>query len=511
MRSTSLLPTSLLLTLAALLPAGVEAEGNDGACVAGSAAAGSAPYAAIDSIFEDFAREKHVPGMIFAVVHRGKLVHCRALGVQDVKTKAPVTDATVFRIASMTKSFTALAVLKLRDADKLSLGDAATKFIPELSAQHVPTADSRAIRVSDLLAHTSGFVTDDPWGDRQLAMPEAQFSAFMRSNPPFARAPGTAHEYSNYGYALLGRIVTNASGMRYQDYVTREILKPLGMTSSAWEYSGIDPSRRAVGYRFENRDWKPEPVLADGAFASMGGLHTSARDYVSYVDFLLSAWTDRETEHETPLARSSRRELGQGTSFPQIRPADAADPTSCASATIYGLGMNVYGDCRFAHAMTHSGGLPGYGSNVLLLPRYDVAIFAFTNLTYAPVSVAVRRAAARLYDLGLLERSTVPLTTKLREAQAAVAAIYKSGNVRVRPDALADNLLLDRDAGQRDTELSALRVQLGDCRKDAAPQVEHALSAKLLFTCERGMLEATVLLAPTPATSLQRLEFAVRK
>lgn len=502
---------SLLLVLGVLLPTiGLRAQDSDDACVAASAASESTSYGAIDSIFEDFAREKHVPGMVFAIVHRGKLVHCRTLGVQDVKTKAPVTGATVFRIASMTKSLTALAVLKLRDADKLSLDDPAAKFIPELSAQHLPTTDSRATRVLDLLGHTSGFVTDDPWGDRQLDMPDAEFSAFVHSNPPFARSPGTAFEYSNYGYALLGRIVTNASGVRYQDYVTREILNPLGMTSSTWEYSGIDPSRRAVGYRFEDGGWKPEPVLKDGAFASMGGLHTSAYDYASYVDFLLSAWADRDTERGTPITRSSRRELGKGSSFPQLRPADATDPTSCAAANVYGLAMNVYSDCRFGHAMMHSGGLPGYGSNVLLLPQYDVAIFAFTNLTYAPASIPVRRAAARLYDLGIIERTTLPLTAKLREAQAAVAAIYESANVRARPDALAENLLLDRSAEQRNAELGALRAQLGDCQK-AATNVEHALSAKLLFTCERGTLEASVLLAPTPVTSLQGLVFSVRK
>lgn len=506
MRSMSL-PLMLGLLFCAIC---VRAQADADACVAGDAAHDPG-YGVIDSIFADFAREKHVPGMIFAVVRRGELVHCRSLGVQDVKTRAPVTGDTVFRIASMTKSFTALAVLKLRDAGKLSLSDPATKFIPELSALRLPATDSRAIRIRDLLAHTSGFVTDDPWGDRQLAMPDAQFPAFVRSSLPFARSPGMAYEYSNYGYALLGRIVTNTSGARYQDYVAREILKPLGMAASTWEYSGIDPSRRAAGYRFEAGDWKPEPVLGDGAFASMGGLHTSARDYAEYVDFLLSAWTSRETERETPIARSSRRELGQGSSFPRLRPADASDPAACAAASVYGFAMNVYSDCRFDHAMTHSGGLPGYGSNVLLLPEYDVGIFAFANLTYAPVSVPVRRAAARLHDLGIIERPTLALTPKLREAQAAVAAIYESGNVRVRPDALAENLLLDRSAGKRDAELSALRTQLGDCRKAAVPEVEHALSAKLLFTCERGTLEASVLLAPTPRTALQRLEFAVRE
>lgn len=502
MRLISSLPVLGLLLATHCL----NAQANDEACVAGDAA-----YRAIDSIFEDFARDKHVPGMIFAVVQHGKVVHCRALGVQDLQGRAPVTGATVFRIASMTKSFTALATLKLRDAGKLSLEDPATKLIPELSGLQLPTPDSRSIRIRDLLSHTAGFVTDDPWGDRQLAMPEAQFSTFMRDSEPFARPPGTAYEYSNYGYALLGRIVTNASGTAYQDYVTREILGPLGMKASTWEYSRIDPARRAVGYRFEAAQWKQEPVLGDGAFASMGGLHTSAGDYASYVDFLLSAWTNREAERNAPVARSSRRELGQGSSPPLLRPADSADPTSCAAAIVYGFGMIAYSDCRFGRALTHSGGLPGYGSNVLLLPDHDMGIFAFANLTYAPISAPVRKAAARLYDLGMMDRASLPLNAKLREAAAAVASIYRSHNVRTQPQALAGNLLLDRSAEQRDSELRTLHARLGDCQLTDAPKAQHALSATLLFTCQRGMLEATVLLAPTAGLEFQRLEFAARE
>jgi hypothetical protein len=96
----------------------------------------------------------------------------------------------------------------------------------------------------------------------------------------------------------------------------------------------------------------------------------------SYVSFLLDAWTDRNPAAAKIAAKPSRRELAQAAAFPAIQAADAADPTSCASAAVYGFGMRIYGDCRFRHSFGHSGGLPGYGSNVLLIPEHDIGVFA---------------------------------------------------------------------------------------------------------------------------------------
>jgi D-alanyl-D-alanine-carboxypeptidase/D-alanyl-D-alanine-endopeptidase len=471
-----------------------------------SCRAGEAGYASIDPIFDAFVAEKHVPGVIYGIVKDGKLVHCRAIGVRNVATREPVDFDTVFRIASMTKSFTALAVLKLRDAGKLSLESPASRIVPELAGTFYPDGERREIRVLDLLAHTGGFVTDDPWGDRQLAMPDGEFSKNVGRGVPMARPPGLAYEYSNHGYALLGRIVTNASGTRYQDYVRREILAPLGMSSSGWEVADVESARRAVGYRYEDGTWREEPVLGDGAYTSMGGLHTTARDYVRYVDFLLSAWSARGDAGANVLSKSSRREIAQGTSFPTMNAADVTDPSACASASVYGMGMVTHADCRFSQTVTHSGGLPGYGSNVLLLPEYDVGLFAFANRTYAPARVAVRRAAARLKDLGVIAPVRREPSDALRQAEAAVTKIYEASSVRAADTSLADNLLLDRSAEKRDAELRTLRATLGSCRHQARADVKHAQAATFKFPCERGTLEAAVTLAPTVETRIQILQ-----
>ena len=188
--------------------------------------------AGIDRVFEEYRLDAHVPGLVYGIVVDGRLVHVREFGVQDLDSKRPVTPETLFRIASMTKSFTALSILRLRDEGRLSLDATAETYIPEMGDWRYPTEDSPRIRVRDLLTHTAGFVTDDPWGDRQTPLPEADFTRLLGEGVPFTRPPGTAMEYSNLGYAMLGRVVANVAQQPYKDYVATSLLGPLGMTAT---------------------------------------------------------------------------------------------------------------------------------------------------------------------------------------------------------------------------------------------------------------------------------------
>src|SRR5450755_2495486 len=243
------------------------------------AASESEMFAAVDRIFADYAIDSHIPGLVYGIVANGRLVYVRGLGVQDLESNRPVTPDTLFRIASMTKAFTALTVLKLRNDGKLRLDALAETYVPELRDWKYPTQDSPRIRVRDLLNHAAGFVTDDPWGDRQTPLPEPDFSRLLREGVPFARAPETAMEYSNLGFAVLGRIVTNVSGHPYADTISHTLLQPLGMQSSGFFVDTAPRERRALGYRWEDDAWHLEPTMAHGAFGAMGGLQTSAIDY----------------------------------------------------------------------------------------------------------------------------------------------------------------------------------------------------------------------------------------
>jgi CubicO group peptidase (beta-lactamase class C family) len=470
-----------------------------------------AAFARIDPLFETFLQERHAPGLVYGVVVDGKLAYVRALGVQDLKTNAPVTRDTVFRIASMSKNFTALAALKLRDEGKLRLDAAAETVVPELANLKYPTTDSPKITVRDLLTHSAGFVTDDPWGDRQLPMPEAEFTKFVAAGVPFSRAPGMAFEYSNFGYALVGRVVTNASGRNYADYIGDSFLKPLGMASTGYDLAKAPAGRLAVGYRWQDGKWVEEPALGPGAFGAMGGLMTTANDYARYMAWELAAWPPRDGPEDGILRRASIREIIRGQNFPGVvGRKDRNDPADCDRARTYGMGTIVVSDCVLGMHFTHSGGLPGYGSNVLMLPERGVGVFAFSNLTYGPVSMTVRDAAVELVKSGAFPVRTAPPNVRyqLEVAASNVLAIYTAGDVLAVRGALAMNVLLDRDAARRNAELKTLRAKLGACRDVEPISSDTAMSAMLSFPCERGTLRVRVILAPATPPAFQTLEFS---
>ena len=406
----------------------------------------AAVFADIDRVMEAYRLDAHIPGMVWGVVKDGRLVHVKGSGVQDVDAKRPVTADTLFRIASMTKAFTALSILKLRDDGKLVLDAAAETYVPEMKGWRTPTEDSPRIRVRELLTHTAGFVTDDPWGDRQTPLPEDDFTRLLRDGVPFTRPTATAMEYSNLGYALLGRIVANVSQQPYKDFVQRTLLTPLGMTATGYDVAAAPAERRALGYRWEDDAWKLEPTMAHGAFGAMGGIQTSATDYAKWVAFLLSAWPPRDGADPGPVRRSSVRELSQGLNYASVRlRPGASGGEACREAAAYGMGMTVAVDCELGLTLSHGGGYPGYGSHVLVLADYGVGIFALANRTYAGPRAPVWDAAVALHRAGELKARPTPVPPALTTAYAAAGRIFESGAVTGARELLAMNFLMDRD------------------------------------------------------------------
>jgi D-alanyl-D-alanine-carboxypeptidase/D-alanyl-D-alanine-endopeptidase len=441
-------------------------------------------------------------------VQDGRLVHVQGAGVQDIDTKRRVTADTLFRIASMTKAFTALSILHLRDEGKLALDAPVDTYVPELRGWKYPTDDSPKIRVRELLTHTAGFVTDDPWGDRQTPLPEDDFTRLLRDGVPFTRPPAMAMEYSNLGYALLGRIIANLCGQPYKDFVQRLLLTPLGMTSTGYDVAAAPAERRALGYRWEDNAWKLEPTMTHGAFGAMGGIQTSATDYAKWVAYLLSAWPARDGADAGPVRRSSVRELAQGANFPSVRQRPGSSGAeACREASTYGMGFYAATDCELGLTLNHGGGYPGYGSHVLLLPDYGVGIFALANRTYAGPRAPVWDAAVTLLRAGRLKpRSTTP-SLALTTAYAAVARMFTAGSVTSAGDVLAMNFLMDRDAEHRARDLAELKAQVGTCDTAVPIAPTGALAGDFTWRCDHGRVKGEVLLAPTPTPRIQSLTF----
>ena len=467
-------------------------------------------FQSLDPILTRFVEERHVPGLAFGVVVRDGSAYTKTIGLRSARPAEPVTADTAFRIASMTKMFTALGLLHLRDQGKVQFDEPVETIVPELASLRYPTKDSRRIRVRDLLSHTAGFVTDDPWGDRHLDISEDAFSAVLRSGLPLARAPGIAHEYSNLGYAILGRIITNRAGQPYDAYISEHILAPLGMAATMWEGHDVPPEQRAIGYSWIDGEWIEERLLGHGAFGAMGGLHTTSRDYARFVGWLLSAWPPRDDPDDPILARSTIRELAQGDGFPQIQDAvfrpDAGEE---AAAQRYGLGIIAIADPILGPVLTHSGGLPGYGSNVVLLPARGLGLFLFANVTYARPAPFVRELAVRLVRTGAFPEHRPAPAAELGNAGEVMRQIYRACDIEAGRDLLAENLLLDCSPDRWKRQLASLHQTLGDCLGTGVLEAGSAMSGAFTYPCERGRLRVYVLLAPTVPAKIQKLEFLV--
>lgn len=463
--------------------------------------------AEVDKIFADWRLSAHAPGLVYGVVADGKLIHVKGLGVQDTTSGKPVSPETLFRIASMSKAFTALAVLKLRDEGKLSLDAPAETYVPEMKGWRYPTADSPRITVRNLLTHTEGYVEDNPWGDRQQVISEAEFTAMLKDGVPFSRSPGMAMEYSNLGYATLGRIIANVSGVPYQDYIKREILAPLGMGSTTYDIFASPPERRAIGYRWQNNQWVREPDMKDGAFGAMGGLETSADDYARWVEFLLAAWPPRDDAETGPVHRSTVREIVTGANFPSgVMRNPAIGGAPCRQAVTYGMAWRVIDDCDLGLVVTHTGGYPGYGSVVVLLPEKGVGLFALSSRTYGGPSLPTFRAALALQKAGALKAPAVPVSTALAGAYDSARAVWKTSDIKAAP--LANNVLLDRDPAAWKKLVDDLKAEVGACPGTEAIAPISALEGKFTWNCEHGRVTGRVQLAPTKTPGVQALEFA---
>jgi CubicO group peptidase (beta-lactamase class C family) len=357
---------------------------------------------AISSSFQTIGR---IPAVAAGVVVDGELIATYGNGADQ---------HTLFRIASMTKSFTAAAVLSLRDASLLRLDDAVALHAPEFASLRGPTTDAAAITIRHLLTMSSGMSTDDPWADRHLDMTDDELDAAIALGPTFARATGGARQYSNLGYAVLGRVVRNITGVTVQELISSQFLKPLGMAETFWNVADAPPDL-AVALGMRTDGVTPEPAPVDGVMAPMGGLWSTVHDLAKWVTFFTDAYPARNDGDDGLLSRASRREMQTVQTIELPQTIVANDGSSWPYFGGYGMGMFTDFDADLGHICGHSGGVPGYGSNMrwitgsepgaalhsLTLAGSRIGVIALGNTTYAPMLHLTRRVLQSMRTHGL--------------------------------------------------------------------------------------------------------------
>jgi CubicO group peptidase (beta-lactamase class C family) len=300
-------------------------------------------------------RDKRLPSIAAAVLRDGGVVWESAVGAADVASGAAATPDTQYRLGSITKTFTAAAIMQLRDAGKLDLEDPLDAHVE--GAAHAPT-------LRRLLSHTSGMqreTHDDAWLHARFAAVPELLETLDRAEQVLP--PGVRFHYSNLAFALLGVVVERVSGTPYRDYVEQRLLQPLGLTRTS--FGPVEPA--ATGYLVQpyvEGVWDEAPVET-GAWIAAGQMWGTVRDLCRWAAFLA------EPDESLLAARSVEEMRTVQTLSDHVRWTQG-----------YGLGLQLFRDGERVLA-GHGGSMPGFIAAVMVSPGDRVGVAALTNSSTA--------------------------------------------------------------------------------------------------------------------------------
>jgi CubicO group peptidase (beta-lactamase class C family) len=339
-----------------------------------------------------------------------------AHGLADREGNVAATPDTVFRIASVTKTFTAAAVLALRDAGAVRLDDKVSRFLPELATASAPHRDDPAPTLRHLLLHAAGLPRSGPWVTKEPEYRSTE-EEVIEAAQKLVIDPGTRHSYSNLGYAVLGLAVGRVTKTPYRDVVTQRFLGPLGMRSSTYDETKLPGARIARGYvdRAGGGSVVRAAPIANGAAEGAGGLWSTGNDLARWVRFQLAAWPPRDDADRGPLRRATIREGHMGGLDVELVTEPVGDAVA-VRARSQGLGWKVERSCAFEHLVEHGGDLGGYRTRLWLAPQRGIGFVLLANAGSTPLDAIARRVLATIADAhGVAPRAGAVATGATRE------------------------------------------------------------------------------------------------
>jgi len=352
MAAASVLAALTAVTLAAARPEG-PARMHD-------AVSADPAYDAILAGYRAALTQSGIAGSSLTIVRDGRTVLAATEGLQNVERKEPVAAGTIYHWASITKTFTGIAIMQLRDRGLLSLDDPAVKYVPELRLAHNPFGDIAQVKIRHLMSHSGGFRASTwPWGGDQPWHPfEPASWAQLAAMLPYTDvqfAPGSKYSYSNPGVIFLGRIIELLSGDDYEVYVAKNILMPLGMHETFFDRAPYHllPRRSHSYFRDDGGLREARFDFDTGITVSNGGLNAPLTDMAKYVSFLLGA------DDSLVLKRSSLQEMWT----PQIRATAGEGVNGAESSAALSFFVENWSGVQL---IGHSGDQNGFISHLYL-------------------------------------------------------------------------------------------------------------------------------------------------
>jgi CubicO group peptidase (beta-lactamase class C family) len=348
-----------------------------------------------EALAASFVKDHRLPGAAVGVVAGRELVWSAGVGFTDLAAHRRPDASTLYRIASITKTFTGTAIMQLRATGLLQLDDPVVSFLPELAGAARRFAEIESVTIRRLLSHESGLRSEPPGTDFSIPRYEGDVQRTLARVEEIGAVipPNRQWKYSNLGYQLLGEVIARVSGTPYTDYVRKKILQPLRMASTSF-----DPlpkrlaTRVATGYAGRTFSDELEVAPAMPPLFAEGGLWSCVKDLSSWLCLQLTAYGDAATdEHPTGARALSTEDLKE-----MHKPRYIVDDEW----------TSAWGISWFAARkddviwIQHSGGLPGYRTNVCFDPKSGVGAIALINGAGDPSALAmglagIAREAAR--------------------------------------------------------------------------------------------------------------------
>jgi len=364
------------------------------------------------------------PGATVIVVKDGKTLLRKAYGIANIASKEALQADHVMRLGSITKQFTSVAILQLVEEGKIALNDPVTKFFPDYPVS------GKGITVEHLLTHTSGIpsYTGKPnfvaGAGKDISVQEMVDSF---KNDALEFEPGTAYKYNNSGYFLLGAIIEKVSGEPYAKFVEKRLFTPLGMTNTAYEGYERSKQVRAAGYSQRTGEFEPSMKISMTQPYAAGSL-TSTVDDLAKWDAAVSAGKLLKAEHWKRAFTSYKLKSGQDTN--------------------YGYGWGI-GQFESQAMISHGGGIPGFSTFALSLPKDKVYVAVLTNADGGlaqPEMVAMRLAASAI-GKPIPEFKAVTVDGKTLDQYVGVYRIDENNRRIVMRE--GDKLVMTRTNGPR--------------------------------------------------------------
>lgn len=439
-----------------------------------------------------FARAGHSPSGIVATKQPGEEPAIFTWGTEYTRT-------TPYRIASLTKSFTSLALLILRREGQLVLDAPLATYLPEIRFEQPNAWPEPTVRHA--LSMATGLATDNPWGDRQESITREQLSEMMASGLRTIFPAGTGFEYSNLGYALLGEIITRVTGEDYRDFVRVNIIDPLGMTRT--RFSADELPDVVQGWHREPAmpgmpgGWSEQEPSGPGAFSSIGGLF-------SCVDDLLT-WANLFVTGEVPGGvRFTAADITEAQQIVNTVPAAGSSLYGKPETAGYGFGLRVQDIAGVGRIISHAGGYPGFTCLMVWHQETKQIVLSSANGTHAGAPGLAYQVMHALLDepqRAPVQRGWPELQARADEITTFVRAAVAGEPVNAR--AFAMNVELDIPLARRAAFLREAGVALGKLGTPTPVSAAAACRGTFEIPGEFGVLRVFVELEPLAPFGVQ--------